>query len=100
MASPPLRRRWRPFAPLVAALLLSLPAAARAEEVWAESIIDQASALRDASAKLPAGARVLSSQCSDVALPGLSYRYRCSVRFQPAATAGETPPAASPAVNR
>ncbi len=77
------------------ALLLSIPTAARAGEVWAESIIDQASALRDASAKVPTGARVLGSDCSDVALPGLTFRYRCSVRFQPA-DPGTAVPATKP----
>jgi hypothetical protein len=27
---------------------------------------------------------VLGSDCSDIALPGLSFRYRCSVRYDPA----------------
>lgn len=73
-----------PIAPLLTLLLLFQPIAARADEVWAESIIDQATALKQASAKLPAGARVLSSECTEVALPGLSFRYRCSVRYSPA----------------
>ncbi|MFM7268158.1 MAG: hypothetical protein ACKOZT_06170 [Cyanobium sp.] len=94
MASHPTPRVRPRFAPLLA-LLLSVPAAARADEVWAESIIDQASALRDATAKVPAGAQVLSSDCSDVALPGLSFRYRCSVRFQPT-DAGRAIPATKP----
>jgi len=85
--------RLRPLtlAPLIALMLLSLPAAARADEAWAESVLDQASALRDASAKVPAGARVLSSDCTDVALPGLTYRYRCSVRYQRATPAAPAP---------
>ena len=44
-------------------------------------------------AKLPAGARVLSSDCSDIALPGLSFRYRCSVRYDPAPPRPGTAPA-------
>jgi len=65
-------------------LLLIGAGAVKAAEVTAESIIDQASALRDASSWVPAGARVLGSDCSDIALPGLSFRYRCSVRYDPA----------------
>jgi hypothetical protein len=65
-------------------LLLIGAGAVKAAEVTAESIIDQASALRDASSRVPAGARVLGSDCSDIALPGLSFRYRCSVRYDPA----------------
>jgi hypothetical protein len=65
-------------------LLLIGAGALEAAEVTAESIIDQASALRDASSRVPAGARVLGSDCSDIALPGLSFRYRCSVRYDPA----------------
>ena len=67
--------------------------ALKAAEVTAESIIDQASALRDASSRVPAGARVLSSDCSDIALPGLSFRYRCSVRYDPAPPRPGTAPA-------
>jgi len=74
-------------------LLLISAGAVKAAEVTAESIIDQASALRDASSRVPAGARVLGSDCSDVALPGLSFRYRCSVRYDPApAQPGTAPP--------
>ena len=74
-------------------LLLIGTGAVKAAEVTAESIIDQASALRDASSRVPAGARVLGSDCSDVALPGLSFRYRCSVRYDPApAQPGTAPP--------
>ncbi|MEB3183439.1 MAG: hypothetical protein VKN15_03505 [Cyanobacteriota bacterium] len=83
--------------PLLTLLALSLPAPARANEVWAESIIDQASALRDASAKVPSGAKVLSSSCSEVALPGLSYRYRCSVRFEPRSASSSGAAGAAPA---
>lgn len=96
-------RTIRAIVPLAGllALQLSSTTAARADEVWAESVIDQSSALREASAKVPAGARVLGSQCSDVALPGLSYRYRCLVRFQPAgaaaAPAGDAQPSRPPA---
>lgn len=68
----------------LALLLLTAPATVRAEEVTAESIIDQASALRDASSQVPTGAQVLGSSCTDVALPGLSFRYRCSVKYTPA----------------
>jgi len=81
-------------------LLLIGAGALKAAEVTAESIIDQASALRDASSRVPAGARVLSSDCSDIALPGLSFRYRCSVRYDPATPrpvpARRRPPAALP----
>jgi hypothetical protein len=70
---------------------LAWPGPAGAEEVWAESILDQASALRDASEKVPAGARILSSSCRDVALRGLSFRYRCSVRYEPAPASTATP---------
>jgi hypothetical protein len=36
---------------------------------------------------------VLGSDCSDIALPGLSFRYRCSVRYDPGpAKPGTTPP--------
>lgn len=82
-----------PVAGLLALQLAAIPAGARADEVWAESVIDQGSALRDASAKVPAGAHVLGSQCSDVALPGLSYRYRCTVRFDPPGAAPSQPAA-------
>jgi hypothetical protein len=71
----------------------ALKAAEVTAEVTAESIIDQASALRDASSRVPAGARVLSSDCSDIALPGLSFRYRCSVRYDPATPRPGTAPA-------
>jgi hypothetical protein len=74
-------------------LLLIGAGALEAAEVTAESIIDQASALRDASSRVPAGARVLSSDCSDIALPGLSFRYRCSVRYDPAPPRPGTAPA-------
>ena len=100
MTSLRLTRSLGPFIALLALLLAVLPNAARAGEVWAESFIDQASALRDASAKVPAGARVLGSDCSEVALPGLSYRYRCVVRFQPAGGDTASPtnaPATTPA---
>jgi len=74
-------------------LLLIGAGAMKAAEVTAESIIDQASALRDASSRVPAGAHVLGSDCSDIALPGLSFRYRCSVRYDPVpAKPGTTPP--------
>ena len=72
-------------------LLLISAGAVKAAEVTAESIIDQASALRDASSRVPAGARVLGSDCSDIALPGLSFRYRCSVRYDPASAPDRTP---------
>jgi hypothetical protein len=78
---------------LLPLLLLIGSGAVKAAEVTAESIIDQASALRDASSRVPAGARVLSSDCSDVALPGLSFRYRCSVRYDPAPPRPNTAPA-------
>ena len=74
-------------------LLLIRAGALKAAEVTAESIIDQASALRDASSRVPAGARVLGSDCSDIALPGLSFRYRCSVRYDPAPPRPGTTPA-------
>ncbi len=74
-------------------LLLIGAGAVKAAEVTAESIIDQASALRDASSRVPAGARVLGSDCSDIALPGLSFRYRCSVRYDPAPPRSGTAPA-------
>jgi len=92
-------RALLPLTPLLTLLALILPAPVRANEVWAESVIDQASALRDATAKVPSGAQVLSSTCNDVALPGLTYRYRCSVRFQPrsASTGGAPASAAAPA---
>jgi len=76
-------------------LLLIGAGAAKAAEVTAESIIDQASALRDASSRVPAGAQVLGSDCSDIALPGLSFRYRCSVRYNPAPSRPGTTPAPS-----
>jgi hypothetical protein len=79
--------------PLLLPLLLIRAGALKAAEVTAESIIDQASALRDASSRVPAGARVLSSDCSDIALPGLSFRYRCSVRYDPAPPRPGTAPA-------
>lgn len=97
--SPPRRTSPpRPASLLLALLLAWLPGTAGAAEVWAESILDQASALRDASAKVPSGARILGSQCSDVALPGLSFRYRCIVRFEPRTSDAPqaTPPAAKP----
>ena len=79
-------------------LLLIGPGAVKAAEVTAESIIDQASALRDASSRVPAGARVLGSDCSDIALPGLSFRYRCSVRYDPAPLRPDpAPPGPGPA---
>jgi hypothetical protein len=78
--------------------LLGRPAPAGAEEVWAESVLDQASALRDATEKVPAGARILSSRCNEVALRGLSFRYRCSVRFEraPSSPASPQPPTPAP----
>ena len=82
--------------PLLALLLALGPAAVRADEVWAESVIDQASALRDASSKVPAGAQVQGSECSDVALPGLSYRYRCLVRYTPAQAGAAQPASGKP----
>jgi hypothetical protein len=94
--SPSLPDQQRPVLAL-AALLSSLvapwawPGPAGAAEVWAESILDQASALRDAREKVPAGARELSSSCRDVALRGLSFRYRCSVRFEPAPASPASP---------
>ena len=85
-------RASRTFAALLPLLLIGT-GAAKAAEVTAESIIDQASALRDASSRVPAGAHVLGSDCSDIALPGLSFRYRCSVRYDPApAKPGTTQP--------
>jgi len=87
----------RTRASLTIAVLLTLlligAGAVKAAEVTAESIIDQASALRDASSRVPAGARVLGSDCSDIALPGLSFRYRCSVRYDPAPPRPGTAPA-------
>jgi hypothetical protein len=82
----------------LALLLLTAPATVRAEEVTAESIIDQASALRDASSRVPASAQVQGSSCTDVALPGLSFRFRCSVRYTPAPERPAAParPAAQP----
>jgi len=84
----------RTFAVLLPLLLIGA-GAAKAAEVTAESIIDQASALRDASSRVPAGAQVLGSDCSDIALPGLSFRYRCSVRYNPAPSRSGTTPAPS-----
>ena len=78
---------------LVVPLLLIGAGALKAAEVTAESIMDQASALRDASSRVPAGAHVLGSDCSDIALPGLSFRYRCSVRYDPAPARPATAPA-------
>jgi len=78
---------------LLLPLLLFGAGAVKAAEVTAESIIDQASALRDASSRVPAGSRVLGSDCSDIALPGLSFRYRCSVRYDPAPPRPGTAPA-------
>jgi hypothetical protein len=86
-----LRFRVLPTIAALVPLLLIGTGAARADEVTAESIIDQASALRDASSRVPSGAQVLGSDCSDIALPGLSFRYRCSVRYDPA------PPRPNPA---
>lgn len=77
-------RGWITSLALIGAVAL-LPA--RAGEVTVESIIDQSTALREASEQVPAGNRIMSTECSQVALPGLSYRYRCSVRFIPAAAA-------------
>jgi hypothetical protein len=77
--------------------LLGWPAPAGAEEVWAESMLDRASALRDASEKVPAGARILSSRCSEVALRGLSFRYRCNVRFERAPSSPASAPLTTPA---
>jgi len=95
---PPRFRSLQPGWGLLAVLLLAAPATVRAEEVTAESIIDQASALRDASSRVPAGAQVLGSSCNDIALPGLSFRYRCSVNFTPAPVRPAAPsrPAAQP----
>ena len=95
---PPRFRSPQPGGGLLAVLLLAAPATVRAEEVTAESIIDQASALRDASSRVPAGAKVLSSSCNDIALPGLSFRYRCSVNYTPAPERPAAPgrPAAQP----
>ena len=87
-------RASRTFAALLPLLLIGT-GAAKAAEVTAESIIDQASALRDASSRVPAGAHVLGSDCSDIALPGLSFRYRCSVRYDPAPAKPGTTPAPS-----
>ena len=85
-------RATRTIAALMPLLLIGA-GAMKAAEVTAESIIDQASALRDASSRVPAGAHVLGSDCSDIALPGLSFRYRCSVRYDPGpAKPGTTPP--------
>ena len=78
---------------LLLPLLLVGVGAVKAAEVTAESIIDQASALRDASSRVPTGAHVLGSDCSDIALPGLSFRYRCSVRYDPAPPRPGTAPA-------
>jgi|GEM_PF-3427461 hypothetical protein len=81
----------------VAAVLLISANAVAAAEVTAESIIDQASALRAASSLVPAGARVLGSDCHTIALSGLSFRYRCSVRFDPAQPSAPARPVAAPA---
>lgn len=83
---------------LLALGMLAAAAPVRAEEVTAESIIDQASALRDASSRVPIGAQVLGSSCTDVALPGLSFRFRCSVKYTPAPERPAAPsqPAAQP----
>lgn len=83
---------------LLALGMLAAAAPVRAEEVTAESIIDQASALRDASSRVPIGAQVLGSSCTDVALPGLSFRFRCSVKYTPAPVRPAAPsqPAARP----
>jgi len=72
------------FGGLLALLLLAAASPAKADEVTAESMIDQASALRDASSRVPKGAHIQGSDCTEIALPGLSFRYRCSVRFTPA----------------
>ena len=77
-------------------LLLIGAGAVKAAEVTAESIIDQASALRDASSRVPAGAHVLGSECSDIALPGVSCHYRCSGRYEPAPPRPGTAPAPGP----
>lgn len=87
----PWMRASQAMAALIATLLLSSPAPAKADEVTAESIIDQASALRAASARVPSGARIQGSDCTEIALPGLSFRYRCSVRFTPPAAESPTP---------
>jgi hypothetical protein len=76
---------------LLALLLLAPASAVKADEVTAESIIDKASALRGALSRVPANAQVQSSDCTEIALPGLSFRYRCSVRFTPAAAAPQAP---------
>ena len=78
---------------LLVLLLLVAASPVRADEVTAESMIDQASALRDASSRVPAGARIQGSDCSEIALPGLSFRYRCSVRYTPASPVNPLAPA-------
>jgi hypothetical protein len=75
---------------LTAALLLgALPVSAGS--VTADSIIDQDSALQEATSQVPEGATVTGSRCQQIVLPGNSFRYRCSVEFS------TTPPAATPA---
>jgi len=90
--------RHRSLGALLSLLVIGALAPVQAAEVTAESIIDQASALRDASSRVPSKARILGSQCSEVALPGLSFRYRCSVNYEPAPAAPQAPtgPAANP----
>ncbi|CAK6696367.1 hypothetical protein VB734_13165 [Synechococcus sp. BA-124 BA4] len=75
---------------LSAVLLLgALPV--RAGSVTADSIIDQESALQEATGQVPEGATVTGSRCQQIVMPGDSFRYRCSVEFT------TTPPAAKPA---
>ena len=91
MDSAPRSRRRRFLGGLLSLLVMGAAAPVQAAEVMAESTIDQASARRDASSKVPAKARILSSHCSEVALPGLSFRYRCSVQYEPAPAAPQGP---------
>jgi hypothetical protein len=69
-------------------LLGALPAAAGS--ISADSIIDQDSALQEATQQVPQGATVTGSRCQQIVMPGDSFRYRCSVEYS------TSPPATTP----
>jgi hypothetical protein len=84
--------------PLLGALLLAAPQAARAGSVTAESIWDKGNAIQRAQSQLPAGATVTRTQCTEVNVRTGNYRYICTLYFTtaPAAPSSSAPSAPAP----
>ena len=94
----PTQQHWLASIPLAATLSLSLPPAALAGSITAESIWDQSNAIQRAQQQLPANATVTNTRCTVVNVRTGNYRYICTLDYStapssPTPTNGSSAPA-------